>query len=332
MERARTTHLRRALAVAITATAALLAPTAITPAAHATPLVSAGSVTAKTTTIVVHSTAMNRDIPLTVIAPRDVSRPRGVLYLLNGAGGGEDAANWVNKTDIESFFANKNVYVVIPNQGAFSYYTDWLRPDPVLGVNKWSTFLGTELPAVIDRTYRTTGRNAIGGISSSGTSVLNLAIAHPGRYRAAASYSGCASTSDPVSQQFIKLVVERRGGGNTQNMWGPDNGPLWRANDPVVNAAKLRGISLYISNATGLPGRHDNSVAVPNRVTLTDQIVVGGGIEAATSLCTQQLLHRLQSLRIPYTADVGQAGTHSWGYWQDQLHKSWPFYQRAIGG
>ena len=37
------------------------------------------------TDIVVHSDAMNRDVPLTVIKPADETKPRGVLYLLNGA-------------------------------------------------------------------------------------------------------------------------------------------------------------------------------------------------------------------------------------------------------
>ncbi|MDF3280716.1 alpha/beta hydrolase family protein [Gordonia sp. N1V] len=328
-----TRRARRGLLIAVLAIAALLVPVGVAPDAHAAGhMVSAGSPSEKLTTIVVHSDAMDRDIPLTVIKPRDPSQPRGVLYLLNGAGGGEDSASWLARTDIESFFADKNVYVVIPEQGAFSYYTDWIRRDPTLGVNKWSTFLGSELPAVIDSTYRTSGRNAIGGISSSGTSVLNLAIAHRGLYRAAASYSGCASTSDPLGQQYIKLVVDGRGGGNTVNMWGPDNGPLWRANDPVLNAGKLRGTALYISNSSGLPGPHDNPQAVRDPITLTDQVVLGGGIEAATSICTQQLLGRLNGLRIPYTADVGRPGTHSWGYWQDQLHRSWPFFRRAIGG
>lgn len=49
--------------------------------------------------IVVHSASMNRDIPLTVLKPKDTSKPAPVLYLLNGAGGGEDTATWQRNTD-----------------------------------------------------------------------------------------------------------------------------------------------------------------------------------------------------------------------------------------
>ncbi len=84
------------------AIAALLVPVSVAPDAHAAGhMVSAGSPSEKLTTIVVHSDAMDRDIPLTVIKPRDPSQPRGVLYLLNGAGGGEDSASWLARTDIE---------------------------------------------------------------------------------------------------------------------------------------------------------------------------------------------------------------------------------------
>ncbi|GAA1481081.1 alpha/beta hydrolase family protein [Gordonia sinesedis] len=283
-----------------------------------------------TSEIVVHSAAMNRDIPLQIIAPRDRSRPAPVLYLLNGAGGGEDNANWQAKTDVVKFFADKQAYVVTPMKGAFSYYTDWIKPDPKLGVNKWSTFLGRELPPVINSLYNTNGRNAIAGISTSATSVLNLAIAHPGLYRAVGSYSGCASTTTPNGTFYVQLVVEVRGEGDTRNMWGRVGSAGWRANDPVINAAKLRGLSLYISSATGLPGEFDNLRVVPDPAELANRVVVGGAIEAATRQCTDQLAARLRQLRIPATFDLPGGGSHSWPYWQQQLHRSWPQLYRAI--
>ncbi|AFR47957.1 MULTISPECIES: alpha/beta hydrolase [Gordonia] len=319
---------RLGMAAVIAVSVSLVAP--LTGGASAAPrLVDAGS-PGRVTDIVVHSDAMNRDVPLTVIKPADESKPRGVLYLLNGAGGGEDRANWLEKTDIVEFTRNKNLYVVIPNAGQYSYYTDWQKRDPVLGVHKWSTFLGKELPSVVDATYNTSGRNAIGGISSSATSVLNLAIEHPDLYEAVGSYSGCPTTSDPFGQEYIRLVVEVRGDGDATNMWGPYGGAGWRAHDPVVNAAKLRGQNLYISNAGGLPGQYDNPRYVKDLDTLADQIVVGGVIEGATLGCTVQLLNRLGQLNIPATVDLPPAGTHSWLYWQDQLHRSWPFYERAL--
>ena len=160
--------------------------------------------------------------------------------------------------------------------------------------------------------------------------MLNLAIEHPDLYEAVGSYSGCPTTSDPFGQEYIRLVVEIRGDGDATNMWGPYGGSGWRAHDPVVNAAKLRGQKLYISNAGGLPGQYDSPRYVKDLDTLADQIVVGGVIEGATLGCTVQLLNRLGQLNIPATVDLPPTGTHSWLYWQDQLHRSWSFYERAL--
>jgi len=263
--------------------------------------------------------------------PADSSEPRSTLYLLNGAGGGEDAASWYNKTDVVDFFADKNVNVVVPIEGAFSYYTDWQKEDPELGRNMWETFLTKELPPIIDSTLNTTGVNAIAGLSSSATSVFNLAMASPGLYRAVGSYSGCASTSDELGQAYVKTVVGR-GGGDVENMWGPDTDPDWVEHDAVVNAEKLRGTALYISSGTGLPGREDN----PNGLNingqlgvLANQIVVGGIIEAATNECTHRLQNRLAELGIPAHVEY-RPGTHSWGYWQEDLHKSWPMFESVL--
>ncbi|WP_419717478.1 alpha/beta hydrolase [Gordonia malaquae] len=317
------------IAAALLTTGATIAPPAT--AAPKAGIVSTYKYTSQVSDIVVHSPSMNRDIPMTVLSPKNKSKPAGVLYLLNGAGGGEDSANWLNKSDVVKFFAHKNVYVVIPNKGAFSYYTDWIKPDPVLGVNKWSTFLGKELPGVINSAYSTNGKNAIAGISSSATSVLNLAIAHKGLYKAVSAYSGCASTSSEMGKLYIRLVVESRGGGDVKNMWGPLRGPGWLKNDPIVHAAGLRGLSIYLSAATGLPGKYDTTRYVPKPAVLADQIALGGGIEAATRICTEDLAAKLASLRIPATVDRPATGTHSWKYWQDQLHKSWPQMARKIG-
>lgn len=48
-----------------------------------------------------------------------------------------------------------------------------------------------ELPAVIDREFHGTGRDAIGGLSSTGAAALDIAGHAPYRFKAAASYSGC---------------------------------------------------------------------------------------------------------------------------------------------
>ncbi|MEZ5152968.1 hypothetical protein [Rhodococcus zopfii] len=57
----------------------------------------------------------------------------------------------------------------------------------------------------------------------------------------------------------------------------------------------------------------------------------GGLIEAATAECTRRMAARLDELNIPATVDLHDDGVHSWGYWQDDLHRSWPVIGGAIG-
>ncbi|GAA2389705.1 MULTISPECIES: alpha/beta hydrolase [Gordonia] len=281
----------------------------------------------------VYSAAMGRTISLNVLRPED-DAPAPVLYLLNGAGGGEDSATWRAKTDYKKFFADKRVNVVTPVGGAFSYYTDWQRDDPVLGRNKWQTFLTEELPPLVDKALNTSGANAIAGISMSGTSVFNLAIAAPKLYRSVAAYSGCARTSDPLGQAYIRTVIGDRGRGDITNMWGPLDGPGWRANDPYLHAAALRGVKVYMTSGSGLPGRYDTLDArliKGDPAVLVDQVVMGGVIEAAVRSCTVQMEQALKTAGVDTEVISRPLGTHSWEYWQQDLHTTWPMIAKDLG-
>nr|WP_230597366.1 MULTISPECIES: alpha/beta hydrolase family protein [unclassified Rhodococcus (in: high G+C Gram-positive bacteria)] len=284
-------------------------------------------------TAFVHSAAMDRTIPLKILRSPDRAKPSSTVYLLNGAGGGVDGMDWYTQTDVVSFFADKNVNVVTPVGGAYSYYTDWQHDDRVLGRNKWETFLTRELPPLVDQLLKTNGRNVIAGISMAATSVLNLAAHNPGLFRAVGSYSGCASTTDPLGRAYVKTVVSMALGTDVKNMWGPDDDPDWVHNDAVVNADKLRGTALYISNGSGLAGASDTFDGTnPNGpgFVLLNQMVVGGAIEVATGDCTRRLKSALEKLDIPAHFELRERGTHSWGYWQDDLHNSWPMFEQAL--
>ena len=339
---------RRTLSTATLAVTLLLATlTGVDVSAHGAPGPNGPATTAAATskivgvtrddpqqvTLQVYSASMGKTFPVIVLLPRDTGTPTPVLYLLNGAGGGEGVGTWGGQTDYKSYFADKKVYVVTPVGGAYSYYTDWQRDDPVLGRNKWQTFLTKELPPLINQQFDTTGANALAAISMSGTSVFNVAIAKPGLYRSVAAFSGCARTSDPLGQTYIRLVVENRGGGNVVNMWGPLNGPGWRANDPYLNADRLRGTKIYMTTSSGLPGQHErleDPYIDGNRIKLADQIFTGGIIEGAIDQCTRQMADRLRSLNIPADVTLRARGTHSWMYWQDDLHNTWPKIERDL--
>lgn len=282
--------------------------------------------------IEVYSPSMDENIELRILRPADTATPGPALYVLSGVDGGSYNNSWMDQSDIVDFFSDKHVNVVIPKGGESSYYTDWKHDDPNLGRYKWATFLTEELPPVIDGAYATTGTNGLVGFSMSGTSSLNLAIAAPDLYEAVGSFSGCARTSDPLGQAFVTTTVVNFFG-NPLNMWGSFDDPTWVANDPYVNAEKLRGTTLYLSSRTGLPGRYDTleSEWIKDEEDLADVVIKGGLIEAAAADCTRHMATRLDELDIPATVDIHDHGTHNWGYWQDDLHTSWSVLGPAIG-
>ncbi|WP_067985039.1 alpha/beta hydrolase [Nocardia caishijiensis] len=280
--------------------------------------------------VVVHSAAMNRPITLWMSHPGPGAP---ALYLLNAVDGGESGGPWMRRTDVVDFFADKPVNVIVPIGGRASMYTDWQRDDPVLGRNKWTTFLTNELPPLLDDRFGMTGANGIAGLSMSATSALNLAIAAPGRYRAVGAFSGCTQTANPLAQTLVRSQLATFGA-NADNMWGGPGDPAWVANDPVLHADRLRGTSVYLSSGTGAPGPHEalNDPSIAGNVgVLLDRILVGGTMEAVVGSCSGPLVGRLGQLGIPADVRFRAAGTHAWPYWQDDVHDSWPMFAAALG-
>ncbi|NUS44173.1 MAG: esterase family protein [Mycobacteriaceae bacterium] len=281
----------------------------------------------------VYSAAMRKVIAVNVQRPADQSKPAPNLYMLNGLDAGEGTANWRARTTAMDWLLDKPVNVIEPIGGRGSYYTDWLKADPNLGVNKWKTFFTEELPPLLDRTLHSTGRNALTGLSTSGTSVLQLAEAKPGLWKSVAAYSGCAQIADPMGRQFVKFSTELWSGGNTVNMYGTADNPLWKANDPVINAEKLRGTLLYVSSGNGVPVPNDVQYylgSAPGPVGVFN-LGVGMAIEAATNTCTANLKQRLDALGIPATFQFKPSGTHYWPYWEQAFHESWPLLAKGMG-
>ncbi|WP_435829490.1 alpha/beta hydrolase [Nocardia fusca] len=332
-------------ALLVTATVAALVPVTLGPGAAAPPDPDPPGAMAPATGIVdivprggravelaVYSAAMHRVVPVRALPPADPAAPAPTLYLLNGITGGADGGNWFERTDLTEFFRDEQVTVVNPLGGAGSYFTDWRADDPVLGRQRWTTFLTRELPPLIDGLFRGTGAAALAGISMGAASVLQLALAAPGHYRALGSYSGCVRTSDPQGRAIVELVV-RAGGGDPRNMWGPPQDRAWADNDPFLHPEALRGTALYLSAGTGAPGPLDTLDGPGIRRDpgkLADQLLVGGLLETVAAGCAVRLRNRLRELDIPATVTLRPGGTHSWGYWQRDLHDSWPIFAAAL--
>ena len=307
----------------------------------------------------VWSEKMQVEVPNIVQKPRDGNYSAPVLYLVNGAGGGEDSATWQAQSNVKDFMSDKDAWTVTPIGGAFSYYTDWQRHDPNVQTRfardtdrpmAFETYLAKELPDRFEAAYGgNTGaerKRGLAAISMTATSVLTIAQKHPGRFQAIGSYSGCAETSTPIGHEFINIVTGMRGGADLNNMWGPFPGEpkagtnSWFDNDPVWGAFRFQEQmqngtlpAMFISTGNGLPGPHENlaNERLNNSVpALANQAIVGGVIEAATQYCTANLARRFGELGIPAHFDFAPNGTHSWGYWEDDLAQSWPMMADAM--
>ena len=268
----------------------------------------------------VYSPSMNLVIVNDVFKAPKSGAP--VFYLLPGIDGGDNldpganfapgTKSWFGMTDIQGFFANKNVNVVSPLGGSFSWWTNWVND----GSKQYQTYMTKELPPLINAQYKTNGRNAVGGLSSTGGTAIDYAIQAPGLYRAAGSYSGFPAPSDPDAAQQVSLTLAG-GGQSAENMWGPQGGPTWVQHDPSKNAAKLKGVAIYAAASAG--GQGD-----------VDQLPPGFGpnftgelVEGIVADNTRRFADAAKAAGVAVTYIVRPEGSHTWGLFGSEMEESW---------
>jgi S-formylglutathione hydrolase FrmB len=313
---------RRATATcALVAVSVVMACTALTaPPASAAPTADTGA------TVSGESWVDGRTLDLTITSPsteratskvrillptgwsKTATRTWPTLYVLHG--GFDDYKSWTGKTDIEQLSANRQAIIVMPDTSWCSAYTDWWNYGKG-GRPKWETYVTTEIPQLLERGYRANTTRAIAGNSMGGLGAMKLAANHNTMFKAAASFSGDV---DPLHQYAGGSGVSTPGlacFADWKRVWGdpavPAQRAIWEANDPWNQAAKLRGLSLYFSSG----GTSDM-------------------VEAQVDKETHGVVTKLQSLGIPATTHF-YTGTHTWSYWQNELHAAYPQLMAAIG-
>jgi diacylglycerol O-acyltransferase/trehalose O-mycolyltransferase len=275
--------------------------------------------------LTVHSPANDKDFPVRLLVPAGWSRTAGrtwpVLYLLHG--GNDNYTSWTRETDIEALSAAAQVLIVMPDAGLDANYADWYDTGGGPNAGLWETFHLTELWQVLRDGYRAGTQRSIAGISSGGTGAITYAARHPGMFKFAAAYSAPLNLFDPVMQPVL-LNNTAENGDDPMAVWGsPDlQKANWQQHNPLDLATKLRGTGLYFSSGTtGLPGDLD-----PNGSWSLLQLG-----EASIGATTAQMVGRLLLGGIPATVHLYLNGTHSWPYWQRELHASWPALLGSLG-
>jgi S-formylglutathione hydrolase FrmB len=262
--------------------------------------------------LTIDSPAMGAQQRVRLLVPTNYGTRQGVrwpvLYLLHGCC--DSYVSWTRSTDVEQFTAGTDVLVVMPEGGQFGFYSNWWNGGAG-GAPRWETFHLTELRQILERGYGAGSRRAVAGLSMGGFGAMYYA-AHSHLFRAAASFSGVVHPLDnPAALPWLYPPA----------LWGDPVAQydIWAAHDPTVIANRLRGVDLFVASGNGQPGPFDPPASG------TDSV------EVLVDTMSHALTDRLSQLHIRYTADFYSAGHHTWAYWQQELHRSFPMLMRAIG-
>jgi diacylglycerol O-acyltransferase / trehalose O-mycolyltransferase len=237
-----------------------------------------------------------------------------VLYLLHGCCDTPDS--WTRETDVEDIPALRRVLVVTPEGGDVGWYTDWWNHGAG-GPPRWETFHLSEVRPLLEHGYGAGHRRVIAGLSMGGAGAMTYAARHPGMFRAAASYSGVVH---PLMDPYGLLgAFSDFGASDPYAIWGDPvaQRAIWTAHDPVSLAPRLRGIPLFLSVGNGTAGPFDPPGTTDDG-------------EAWIQQMNLDFAARLAQLRIPVTTDFYGPGTHSWPYWERELHRSLPLLLDAL--
>ncbi|HYQ62343.1 alpha/beta hydrolase family protein [Actinophytocola sp.] len=245
------------------------------------------------------------------------------VWLMHGCCEPADYQSWTQFTDVEELTASSPVMVVMPTDGSAGMFSAWWnfglsnKPD-------WETFHVTEVRQILERGYRAGTQRAIAGISIGGFGAMHYAFRHPGMFLTAASYSGVLDTMGFGIPAILKAILIREGFFNYLLLWGSEflNPSLWHSHNPADNLEKLRGTALYVSSGNGVAGPFDPGTSNEGGDFL---------LEPSAQSATQTFVNRAQQLGIPVTADFYGPGTHSWPYWERELHRSWAFLTARLG-
>lgn len=268
----------------------------------------------------------NRTVRVLLPADHKKGHRYPVLYLLHGVG--DTYKTWTENTDLTSFSKKYKVIVVMPDGGKGSdagWYSDWKD-----GSRHWETFHTRVLVGYIDKTFRTmgSGHRAIAGVSMGGFGAMKYAARHRALFRAAASFSGWVDTmyGYPLSGPFYHYAGQGFQGQSlgtpNENVWGDQFGDeqRWRAHNPTDIAAKLKGVSLYISSAMGTPGGPAGDDASRPHSYLNENFIWQ---------VNRSFVGALDDAKVRYTSDF-HGGYHHWPYWQRDLHNALPRLYKTI--
>ncbi|MDN6619750.1 MAG: trehalose corynomycolyl transferase, partial [Corynebacterium variabile] len=243
------------------------------------------------------------------------------ILMLGGLWGSETENSWSYRTDIVSYFGDKNVTLVLPVGGSGSFYSDWEQPDN--GQNyKWETFLTKELPLVLRHWRIQDEHRAVMGVSMGATSAVNLAARNPDMFDAVGSFSGYLDTTSLGLPQLFAANLKSSGFDATK-MWGPYHSRNWREHDPKLLVRNLKGKLVYVSSGNGTAGNHDTPNDKPG--------FLNNPREFGSRVTSQNFVNAAKLAGVDVTVRFRPNGTHTWAYWEPEVKNMWPMIAEKWG-
>ncbi|WP_293768932.1 alpha/beta hydrolase family protein [uncultured Corynebacterium sp.] len=240
----------------------------------------------------------------------DNTTPRPTVYLFAGAHGGNMGVNWHTETDFEDYFADKNVNVVGLLGGTASMFADWHNDDPVAGRNQWVTYMGEELPQVMEENFYDNGIDAIAGCSMGGAAALNVAKHYPERFKAAGSLSGYPAQSGILGRAMVKGIINDA---DSSNLWGNLFDPAWQDNDPTWDPSAFGDTKLFVGTGWGLPTANEAA----------GDWTWGWFLETVSQYSSNYFYRKAQLAGLDVTRYQTVFGSHSYVNFEQELYAAW---------
>ncbi|MGY0488801.1 alpha/beta hydrolase [Streptomyces sp. WG-D5] len=249
--------------------------------------------------------------------PDDRTQHWPTLWLLHGCCG--DYTSWTTMTDVASAESLRDVLVVMPEAGWNGWYSDWWNHGQG-GDPAWDTFHTRDLRRLLERDWGAGNRRVVAGLSMGGQGALLYAARHPGMFQAAAAYSGSAHPllNDESTDRIMGFFAGQ--GNDPLRVWGDPvaQRDIWAAHDPYHLAKRLKTLPVYLSCGDGTTGPLDAPGAT-------------SALEADFNRQNHALADQLRKAGATHlTTHFYGPGTHTWPYWERELHSSLPMLLRAL--
>lgn len=224
-------------------------------------------------------------MPQAKIAARKRKIP--TLYLLHGYS--DDHSIWMRRTSIERHIETyaPDFAVVMPAID-HSWYTDMKH-----GNHYW-TYLSEELPEIMSSLFPLSGAREdtfVAGLSMGGYGALKLALNHPERFLACASFSGACDMGSQMNSLNLNDSFSRE----MADIFGTSDDFKGSANDLFHQAGQIA-----------------NSKIIPN-------IYMACGTKDFLYQSNLNMLEHLKELQIPVKWEATPGKEHTWDYWDDQI-------------